>query len=143
LKVKYVYFLIAALAIVAVVYPVAYSYVANTTNNQNPYLCTPLIPCAQPPKATTVCHSVCTIEMIDTAYSPASINVTVGSTLIFVNKDGISHTVTGFNTTFANSAFIEPGHEFTLNITSNMALGTYYYHCTVHPPMIGSITVVP
>lgn len=76
-----------------------------------------------------------TIEVKQTAFSPASFTISVGQALLWnVNDGGVAHTVTGdgfdsgprtaglFNHTFATP-------------------GTFAYHCAIHPAMKGTVTV--
>ncbi|SRR5579875_845376 len=142
MKAKWVYFIVAAVAVSAVIYPVIYYQFNSSSVNSDPFSCTPLIPCQGTPKATTTCSTVCYIYMQDSDFTPQALNVTIGATIIWVNHDAFSHTTTSVNTSGWNSPPIGPSKTFTLNITSAFALGTYYYHCNIHPNMIALINVV-
>lgn len=142
MKAKWIYFLVAAIAVSAVVYPVIYYQFNSTSVNDNPFSCTPLIPCTGTPKATELCTTTCYITMVNASFVPQAINVTAGATIVWVNHDGFSHTTTSVNTTGWNSPPIGPGHSYSLNITNSFSLGVYYYHCNIHPNMIALINVV-
>jgi plastocyanin len=143
LKTKYVYYAIALMMIAVVAYPVAYSSITNYGQASNPFFCAPLIPCQKQPPGIVVCLASCTVTMENSAFSPGTINATLGSSITWINKDGVSHTVTAFNTTAFNSGFVPPGHSYTLVIPSSLKPGSYYYYCSVHPFMIGLLNVLP
>ena len=72
------------------------------------------------------------------SYSPSPMTVRVGQRVAWQNADTIAHTATqdasGFNTgNLAAGATSSP-------ITMSTA-GTFPYHCTIHPGMVGTITV--
>ena len=72
-----------------------------------------------------------------TVYSPDPLTVTVGTQVSFVNNDSTTHTSVGDAGQW-NSGNITPGSFFTT--TFNTA-GTFTYHCSIHPNMIGKVTV--
>jgi len=65
------------------------------------------------------------------AFIPASISVTVGTTITWTNKDAVVHTVTSNNGLFESGAISSSG---TFSYTFPTA-GTYMYYCTIHPLM--------
>ncbi len=89
------------------------------------------------PSAMTI-----TIEGINgnMSFSPNPVNLRVGQQVVFHNADSITHTATqdggGFNT-----GTIGPGAT-SAPITLS-APGTIGYHCTIHPSMVGTLTVTP
>lgn len=142
MKRRYIYFLVAFLALSAVSYPVVYSYYTGTVSNPNGFTCPPLLPCdnTQPPSET--CSGFCVVDIQDSSFNPPSINVTAGTTVEWVNLDSFPHTSTADNASVWDSFLILPGGHFTFNFSS-VAPGTYNYHCNVHPFMLGSVTVLP
>ncbi len=143
MKSKYIYFVIAALMIAVVAYPIVYASVNNYEQVSNPFFCAPLIPCQKQPPGILVCASICTVTMQDSVFSPGTVNATQGSTITWINEDGFSHTVTAFNSTVFASPVIPPGHDYTLTIPKTLQPGSYYYFCSVHPFMIGLVNVLP
>ena len=90
------------------------------------------------PSASQVC-------MISSTFSPVTRTVTAGTTVQWINGDGITHTVTSdpsssetFNTSVGGGGMFS--HQFS-------TAGTYNYHCTIHggvgTGMHGTITVTP
>ena len=79
-----------------------------------------------------------------TAFSPdpftVSLNGAASVSVEFGNDDNVTHTVTEsvanptFNTTLAKGTTFS--HTFT-------TAGTYTYHCSIHPNMVGQIQVNP
>lgn len=72
-----------------------------------------------------------------TAYAPNPVTVAVGGTVTWVNSDNIAHTSTGDNGAW-NSGSIAAGGTFARMFSS---AGTFTYHCTIHPGMVGTVTV--
>ncbi len=66
-------------------------------------------------------------------------NMTIGkgTKVTWVNKDNTSHTVTSDEGLFA-SPTLAPGQNFSYTFTAN---GTFHYHCSIHPTMMGTIVV--
>ncbi len=75
------------------------------------------------------------------AYSPASVSVPVNTVVKWSNLDSSTHTVTSTTAPAGGSfdAQVNPGASVCLNFT---AAGTYNYHCSIHPSMTGTVTVL-
>jgi plastocyanin len=71
------------------------------------------------------------------AYSPSPVTVTVGSTVTFVNNDVASHDARADSGGFA-TPILPPGG--SANVTMSTA-GSFVYHCSIHPGMVGTIVV--
>ena len=71
------------------------------------------------------------------AYRPTELNVAVGTTVTWMNMDSVSHTSTS-DVTGWNSRSIAPGGQFTFAFQT---AGTFPYHCTIHPGMVGTVVV--
>jgi plastocyanin len=72
-----------------------------------------------------------------TAYSPNPVTVAVGTTVIWTNNDSTAHTSVS-NTSAWDSGAINPGGKFS---TTFSTAGTFSYHCSIHPNMVGTVTV--
>ncbi len=70
-------------------------------------------------------------------FAPATVTVTVGTTVTWKNDDGTLHTVTSATKVFS-SAGLDEGGVFSYTFTSP---GTYTYYCKLHPHMTGTIVV--
>ncbi|RMW35852.1 MAG: hypothetical protein EA443_01660 [Nitrosopumilus sp.] len=82
-------------------------------------------------------------ETDDSCYLPPSLNIEPNQVVLWDNKDSSAHTVTsgtpdeGTSGIF-DSGIIAAGEKFSFKFEEN---GSYDYYCTLHPWMIGSITV--
>ena len=77
-----------------------------------------------------------TVDMRNIAFQPQSVNVTPGTTVVWVNRDGVDHTVTRDGD--FDSGRIPPGGTFEFTFKDE---GTYDYVCTLHPGMTGRVIV--
>jgi len=71
------------------------------------------------------------------AFNPGVISVAANTTIMWTNKDGVTHTVTS-NTGKFDSGNIAPGGTFSFKFAD---AGSYPYHCTIHPNMTGTVNV--
>jgi plastocyanin len=67
------------------------------------------------------------------AYSPKTLKIKVGTTVRFVNKDDLTHTVTANDNSFGSPP-MSKNHAWKHAFT---APGKYAYHCKFHPFMTG------
>lgn len=72
--------------------------------------------------------NIATVNMKDFAFSPKSLTVKKGTTVIFVNEDNAKHTVTEDSNKF-NSGDILAGKTFAFTFDD---AGTFPYHCEYH-----------
>jgi copper binding plastocyanin/azurin family protein len=73
------------------------------------------------------------------SYSPSSATAKVGQTVIWRNADSTTHTATANGGAF-NTGTIGPGGQSSLLMGS---AGNFNYHCSIHPSMVGSLSVSP
>src|ERR1700737_1497438 len=67
--------------------------------------------------------------MTTTAFSPNPVNVSVGTTVTWLNNDSTRHTSTADGGAWS-SPIIAPGGQFSFTFQS---AGTFPYHCVIHP----------
>jgi plastocyanin len=81
------------------------------------------------------------------AYSPNPIQVSVGTTVTWTNNDSQPHTVTSgsngqpdnkFNSSPNFNPLLNPGQTFSFTFTQ---AGNHPYFCTLHPNMVGTVSV--
>ncbi len=70
-------------------------------------------------------------------FSPATVTIPVGTTVTWVNRTSVIHTVTSRTGAF-DSGDVPPGREFKYTFTQ---AGTYDYYCRYHAAMSGRIVV--
>jgi plastocyanin len=87
-----------------------------------------------PPQHSAHYHA---IAITNSTFSPASLTIPAGDTVVWTNDDGVTHTVTS-----------DSGSELSGSLGSGqtyqhifMTANTYAYHCTIHTFMHGSVTV--
>ena len=71
-----------------------------------------------------------------TNYSPRTVTVQIGGSVVWTNKDGGKHTTVSDTGLWTSD--IAPGADFTRTFPT---AGTYNFHCSLHPGMTGTITV--
>jgi len=71
------------------------------------------------------------------AFVPGDLSITVGTTVTWMNTDSTSHTSTSDGPGW-NSGTIAPGRQFSFAFQT---AGTFPYHCTIHPGMVGTVVV--
>jgi len=77
------------------------------------------------------------IDIRQLAFEHARIEVPAGTTIEWINRDPLAHTVTADDGTF-DSGFVQPGAAWKHGFEQP---GTYTYYCTPHPFMKGVIVV--
>jgi plastocyanin len=71
------------------------------------------------------------------AFNPATITVDAGTTIKWINKDNVAHTVTSDNNLF-DSGNLNTNGTFSQSFP---AVGTFAYHCRLHPYMTATVVV--
>src|SRR5215218_9802860 len=97
----------------------------------------PTEPTAPAESTTPAPDSTTTVEILTNAFTPPQLNVAPGTTVTFVNRDSVPHTVTADNGLF-DSGELAPGASYPVVLEG---AGTVTYHCYLHPEMRGSIVV--
>lgn len=82
--------------------------------------------------------AVDTVKIQNMAFNPASLTITKGTKVVWINKDMVAHDVTkvdnGQQTHLSDS--IKTGQTYSMTPTAS-----FNYICSIHPTMKGSITV--
>jgi plastocyanin len=86
---------------------------------------------------TTTADSSTTVTIHNLAFEPGTLTVTVGTTVTWVNNDGMAHTVTADDGTF-DSGSLAAGKTFQFTFDQ---VGDFTYHCSIHSTMQGTISV--
>lgn len=90
-------------------------------------------PAANPAPASPTTHAV-TIR--DFSFSPSTLTIKKGDTIVWTNKDSAPHTVTWDVAGQQSSGTLKSGETFSFTFNS---AGTFSYHCAFHPSMKGKI----
>jgi plastocyanin len=82
------------------------------------------------------------VVLSNTSFQPAQITVPAGTTVTWINRDPVAHTVTagtrGNPSGLFDSGQIAPGGTFSFTFDQ---AGTYNYFCAVHNGMDGTVIV--
>lgn len=78
-----------------------------------------------------------TVTISNFSFSPATLTVTVGTTVTWTNKDSVTHTVTSDLDEF-DSGNVPPNGSYSRAFNT---AGTYTYHCSIHTAMKGTVEV--
>ena len=79
------------------------------------------------------------VKIDNFTFTPDSVTVHVGDTVVWDNEDDIPHTVTEKDKIF-RSAALDTGDAFSFTFTTS---GEVTYFCSLHAHMVGKIIVVP
>ncbi len=90
-----------------------------------------------PPSTSTGAGAPGSIAIKNFSFDPANVEVKAGTKVTWTNGDSTRHTVTSDDGTF-KSAPIDPGGSFDHTFPN---AGTFKYHCSIHPSMVGQVTV--
>lgn len=77
------------------------------------------------------------VKIDNFSFGPETLTVSVGTTVIWTNRDDIPHTVVSTEGVFKSKV---RDTDETFSYTFSKA-GTYPYYCSVHPKMTGKIVV--
>ena len=77
------------------------------------------------------------VKIDNFSFSPQEINVAVGTSVTWTNRDDIPHTVVSTDGVF-KSKVRDTDEKFSYTFTK---AGTYSYYCSIHPKMTGKVVV--
>lgn len=78
------------------------------------------------------------MEIANFAFSPSTLIIKQGETVVWTNKDSAKHTVTSDSGSELDSPQLVSGETYSHTFNSK---GTFDYHCTPHPYMKAKIIV--
>ena len=79
------------------------------------------------------------VSIDDMEFDPDVVHIDRGDTVMWENDDNIDHTVTSSSGPFFfASGILDPGDDYEVEFNTS---GTYYYYCSLHPEMRGTIIV--
>jgi plastocyanin len=77
------------------------------------------------------------VTIQDFSFSPATVQITPGTTVTWTNQGAAPHTVTSDGGVF-DSGRLDAGQSFSHTFAT---AGTFSYHCAIHPQMTATIVV--
>jgi|SRR5271157_750107 len=81
--------------------------------------------------------STAEVKIDNFSFGPAAITVSVGTTVTWINRDDIPHTVVSTEKVF-KSKVLDTDEKFSYTFTKP---GEYPYFCSIHPKMTGKVIV--
>jgi plastocyanin len=87
---------------------------------------------ANPPQTTTA-----EVKIDNFSFGPATLTVAPGTTVTWVNRYDIPHTVVSTDSVF-KSKVLDTDEKFSFTFTK---AGTYPYFCSIHPKMTATVVV--
>ena len=88
----------------------------------------------EPPPIT---KPISLVQIDNFSFTPQTLTIRTGTTVTWVNKDDVPHTVTSNDKKFKSRA-LDTDEQFSFTF---LAPGTNSYFCSVHPHMTGQIIV--
>jgi plastocyanin len=88
---------------------------------------------------TTAAPASAEIAIQGFAFDRASVTVKVGAAITWTNQDSADHTITSDKGDW-DSGKIAQGGKYSHTFDQ---VGTFTYHCSVHPAMKGTVVVIP
>ena len=79
------------------------------------------------------------VTIANFTFSPGTLTVPAGTTVVFDNDDDIPHTVVASDRSFRSQA-LDTTDQFSITLTK---AGEIDYFCSLHPRMTGKIIVTP
>ena len=119
--------------------------VASTPDTPSPTHPVGTVPCACPGVTPTPVPGFTQTVLIITesngsfSFSPATLTIKVGTTVIWKNMSSAPHTITSDDGQTFDSGTVAPGGTFKFKFTT---AGTFSYHCNYHPYMRATISPV-
>ncbi|HLX06411.1 MAG TPA: cupredoxin family copper-binding protein [Thermoanaerobaculia bacterium] len=77
------------------------------------------------------------VKIDNFSFAPQTVTVAAGTTVTWVNRDDIPHTVVSTDKVFKSKA-LDTDDKFSFAFTK---AGTYPYFCSLHPKMTGEVVV--
>jgi plastocyanin len=77
------------------------------------------------------------VKIDNFSFGPATLTVAPGTTVTWVNRDDIPHTVVSTDSVF-KSKVLDTDEKFSFTFTK---AGTYTYFCSIHPKMTATVVV--
>jgi len=81
--------------------------------------------------------STAEVKIDNFSFGPAAITVSVGTTVTWINRDDIPHTVVSTDKVF-KSKVLDTDEKFSYTFSK---AGEYPYFCSIHPKMTGKVVV--
>jgi len=88
--------------------------------------------------SASLAHAMVQVTIQNFAFSPKTLTVAPGTTVMWTNKDSAAHTVTSDSGSTLDSGDLSHGKSYAHTFST---AGTYTYHCAIHPYMKATVVV--
>ncbi len=131
--------IVLALLLIGIVF-----LVVNNTSNVKPNLGTSINPTTEHPtnpgtppfpETPTLNREIIIKSFV---FSPSTLNIRVGDSVMWINQDATPHTVTSDSGNELYSSTLSQSNSYSHTFDN---AGTYDYHCKIHPMMKGKVIV--
>jgi plastocyanin len=78
------------------------------------------------------------VKIDNFSFTPAKLEIAAGTTVTWVNRDDIPHTVVSNDHVLFKSKALDTDEKFSFSFTK---AGKYPYFCSLHPKMTGEVIV--
>ncbi len=78
-----------------------------------------------------------TVTIKNFAFDPATLTISKGTTVTWTNEDSVPHQIVSDSNAFSSSP-LGKGQTYSFTFSE---IGTFSYHCAIHPSMKGTIAV--
>jgi amicyanin len=114
--------------------------VTTTTTTVTTTTTTTISPIPTLPEETTTTQLTQThsVDITGLSFSPAELRINAGDTVIWTNRDSVSHTVTSDTGNELNSPTLSQNQQYSHTFAT---AGTFNYHCTPHSFMKAKVIV--
>jgi plastocyanin len=98
---------------------------------------TPTTTQSQATPSGTTSETKNSVEIKNYSFSPSTLTVKVGDSVTWTNNDSVGHSATADDNSF-DTGVLQQGQSGSVTFKK---VGTYTYHCSVHPNMKATIVV--
>jgi plastocyanin len=96
-----------------------------------------LLSAASPDSSAKTPQPTAEVKVDNFSFGPTTLTVAVGTTVTWINRDDIPHTIVSTEKVF-KSKVLDTDEKFSFTFDK---AGTYPYFCSIHPKMTGSVVV--
>ncbi len=89
-------------------------------------------------QATSNSASATEVKIDNFTFAPVTLTVAAGTTVRWVNRDDLPHTVVSEDKSTFKSKALDTDDSFSYTFTKP---GTYTYFCSIHPKMVAKVVV--
>ncbi|MDD5193112.1 MAG: cupredoxin family copper-binding protein [Candidatus Nanoarchaeia archaeon] len=111
---------------------------ANPKTNGNQQTSPSTTTIGNTPNTTTSTSKTYDVKIMNFEFSPSTLTIKKGDKVTWTNQDSVHHTILSDSGTEINSPSLSSGESYSKTFDN---IGSYNYHCSIHPSMKGEIIV--